>query len=512
MQGMIVQCKLIANRSDYDRKLDVELQNKHPLKVLFVSPEVSPFARTGGLGEVVGSLPLALEKTGVDVRILCPLHKCCKDLPIKILKKNIIFNNGTSKITSKIGILAEGKYAIPVYFLINDLLFDRNGIYSDKQGNYPDNSLRSFVLCHAASQIETVTKWKPDIVHAHDWMASATCAYINAKQERSKSKSQGSLLTIHNLEHQGVFTHHDFKKSGLPEKYWGIDGFEHHRSLNLLKGGIQHADKISTVSPTYAKEIRTSEHGQNLEESLCFRGADLVGILNGIDTDIWNPMTDSVIPHPIDPCNPVTGKEKCKEAILKGFNLSNQDAPLFGVVSRLYYQKGLDLLLGVLPEIMSNNEATFIILGSGEKEQEDGFLQMFKSFPGKIGVKIGFDDILARKIFAGSDFFLMPSRFEPCGLAQQYAMRYGSVPIGRKTGGLSDTIVSRTEKKNASNGYLFEKADQNSLKSVIFQALEDWSEKKTYSKIQNRAMEVPCSWEVAAQKYAELYSWISPNK
>ncbi|NBU86641.1 MAG: glycosyltransferase, partial [Verrucomicrobia bacterium] len=316
-------------------------------------------------------------------------------------------------------------------------------------------------------------------------------------------------LTIHNLEHQGVFTHEDFLESGLPLKYWAMDGFEHHGRLNLLKGGIQHADKISTVSPTYAKEIRTVENGQNLEECLRFRGADLVGILNGIDEEAWDPLTDASIPHPISPSAPSMGKKKCKESILKEFKLSFPNKPLLGVVSRLYEQKGLDLLLSALPEILKSTDATFIILGSGAEDQENGFLDMAKTYPEKIAVKIGFDDALARRIFAGSDFFLMPSRFEPCGLAQQYAMRYGSVPIARKTGGLADTIRPRTDESKDHTGYLFDKADKISLAHAIKQACDDWRSEEFYSEMQTRTMQISCSWELAAQKYAQLYNWIS---
>lgn len=479
------------------------------MKVLFVSPEISPFARTGGLGEVVGSLPFALKRAGIDVRVLCPRHRCCKSLPIRILTKEITFKHKSKDVTSKLGVLNDKKYPIPIYFLINDHLFDREGIYADQNGNYPDNCLRAFVLSHAACELEKVTRWKPDILHAHDWMAAPTCGYLNAKQEKiSKLNPQGSLLTIHNLEHQGVFTHEDFLESGLPLKYWAMDGFEHHGRLNLLKGGIQHADKISTVSPTYAKEIRTVENGQNLEECLRFRGADLVGILNGIDEEAWNPLTDTSIPHPIDPSAPSVGKKKCKESILKEFELSFPSKPLLGVVSRLYQQKGLDLLLSALPEILKSTDATFIILGSGAEDQEKGFLKIAEAYPKKVGVKIGFDDTLARRIFAGSDFFLMPSRFEPCGLAQQYAMRYGSVPIARKTGGLADTIKPRTDESKDHNGYLFDKADKISLTHAIKQACDDWGPEEFYSEMQTRTMQISCSWELAAQKYAQLYNWI----
>ena len=479
------------------------------MKVLFVSPEVSPFARTGGLGEVVGSLPTALKNVGVDARILCPLHGCCKSLPIRVLKEEIVYQAGKENIRSQVGILEENHFEVPVYFLINETLFGREAIYADEKGDYRDNCLRSFTLSQAATQIEKVVKWKPDILHAHDWMAAATCAFLNAKRTKTKTThAQGSVLTIHNLEHQGAFSYQDFKKSGLPETFWGMDGFEHHGELNLLKGGIQHADKISTVSPTYANEIRTTTHGQNLEESLKFRGADLVGILNGIDQNSWNPMTDQVIPAMINPDNPAPGKKECKVNLVEEFNLNDLNTPLFGVVSRMHHQKGLDLLISKLPEILSKKNASFAILGSGSDEQELGFSKLADKYPDLLGVRIGFDDTLARKIFAGTDFFLMPSRFEPCGLAQQYAMRYGSVPIARDTGGLSDTIIARREKKSESTGYLFANAHPNALLEAINSAINDWEEKKQYLEMQKRTMNTPCSWDVAAKKYRNLYQWV----
>jgi starch synthase len=479
------------------------------MKVLFVSPEVSPFARTGGLGEVVGSLPMALNEAGVDTRILCPLHECCNALPYKTLDGEIVFNKGKTKLKSQIGVIDRSLSEVPIYFLINEKLFNRKGIYADDKGNFSDNCLRAFVLSHAATQIEKVTKWKPNILHAHDWMAASTCAYLNAKQSKKKSpKLQGSVLTIHNLEHQGVFGYNEFKESGLPQSYWGVDGFEHHGTLNLLKGGIQHADKISTVSPTYANEIRTKAHGQNLEESLNFRGADLLGILNGIDQETWNPMTDKLIPSTYSSDNPLPGKQVCKEDLIEEFKLANKNAPLIGVVSRLYHQKGLDLLLSILPKMLAQDGASFIVLGSGDDTQEKGFSELADLYPDRIGVKIGFDDTLARRIFAGTDFFLMPSRFEPCGLAQQYAMRYGSIPIARDTGGLSDTIIASSKEKELSTGYLFQDAKPDLLLQSINLAMSDWMDKSYYLNMQKRAMRSPSSWNFAAEKYKALYNWI----
>ena len=273
-------------------------------------------------------------------------------------------------------------------------------------------------------------------------MAAPTAAYLNQLSFGKKVRKIGkSVLTIHNLEHQGVFSQRDFVLSGLPPEYSGIDGFEHQGSMNLLKGGIQHADKITTVSPTYASEVRTKAFGQGLEESLKYRGADLVGILNGIDQDSWNPQRDPALPSPIDPLDPSAGKKACKRSLLEEMKLPpGSKAPLFGVVSRLYRQKGLDLLLRILPSLMSNSRPTSLYWGVA-KGKKSRLFGNWRAYPSRIGVFIGFDDGLARRIFAGTDFFLMPSRFEPCGLAQQYAMRYGSLPIGRRTGGLADTII-----------------------------------------------------------------------
>ena len=274
------------------------------------------------------------------------------------------------------------------------------------------------------------------------------------------------------MEHQGVFPKETFLLSGLPKEFLGIEGFNHFNSMNLLKGGIQHADKITTVSPTYAGEIRTEEYGHGLNECLEYRGADLVGILNGIDEDAWNPKTDTALKEKLVISNLNAGKNANKLALTNQMNLPlNHEVPLFGAVSRLYHQKGLDLLFEILPEFIARTNAQFVILGSGDEQQEKTLQKLTLKYPENIGSLIGFDDTLARRIFAGSDFFLMPSRFEPCGLAQQYAMSYGSIPIGRKTGGLADTIIDFSKNEKNSNGFLFEKPNKDQLTKVINKAI-----------------------------------------
>ncbi len=479
------------------------------MKVLFVSPEVNPLVRTGGLGDVVGSLPLALYKLGIDVRIVCPFFRSCKKLELQSLPQKITIRIRNQPITASFRQTNLGKSRVPVYLVDIPSFFDREGIYSDQKGDFPDNSQRAFALCQAAMQLAGAIRWQPDIIHAHDWMAAPVCAYANAVRSKSKGKTNlRTVLTIHNLQHQGVFSYDDFVTSGLPQSFWGMDGFEKNGSLNLLKGGIQHADKITTVSPSYASEIRTIEYGCGLEGSLQYRGADLVGILNGIDYEMWDPQRDDALPKPINPNRPKAGKLASKISLLEELKMGfSPDSPLFGVVARLYDQKGVDLLIDLLPRIMDESDASFAILGSGDPSEEQAILELSSSFPNRIGSLIGFDDSLARRIFAGSDFFVMPSRFEPCGLAQQYAMRYGSLPIARKTGGLADTIVSFSQGESKSNGFLFNHSSAEDLWGAIQQALNVYANKRKLSQMRKNAISRNCGWDHAAEQYLQTYQW-----
>ena len=482
------------------------------MKVLFVSPEVGPIVRAGGLGDVVGALPLALGQLGIDVRVLCPLHRECADLNAETLPGSIKLKLGSTRFSCRLQESKLGNSNITVYLLENKSLFDRPGIYADENGDYQDNPLRCFALCNAAMWLEKITGWSPDIFHSHDWMAASLPAYLNA--DRSVKKKSRSVLTIHNLEHQGVFDEKFFSSSGLPTAFAGIEGFNHYNSMNLLKGGIQHADKITTVSPTYSEEIRTQHYGQGLEKCLQYRGADLIGILNGIDENSWNPETDPALEEKISPTEPEYGKNANKIALLKEMRLPDEvESPVFGVVSRLYHQKGLDLLADSLPELISHSPGSkYLILGSGDVEEEKKFQALADQFPQNISVFIGFDDGLARRIFAGADFFLMPSRFEPCGLAQQYAMRYGTIPVVRKTGGLADTINDLNNNHRSPNGFLFVESTCESLINVIHRAIELYRKPDLFKKIRQNCLNSSCSWDLAAKKYLEVYDWALKEK
>ncbi len=479
------------------------------MNVLFVSPEVNPLVRTGGLGDVVGSLPLSLKKLGIDVRVICPLHRECKEIESHALDPGITVDLNNEPMEASIRQAKLGDDNIPAYLIDLPHFFDRAGIYSDENGDFQDNAQRAFALCQAALELEKVIGWRPHIIHAHDWMAAPVCGYLNALQmELPEASKIRSVLTIHNLQHQGVFSYEDFLSSGLPDSSWAMDGFEKDGSLNLLKGGIQNADKITTVSPTYAQEIRTPAYGCGLETSLQYRGADLIGILNGIDQGNWNPQKDNSLTHSISPSRPKAGKLACKADLLNKFNLdSNLEAPLFGVVSRLFEQKGLDLLIEILPQLMAETHASFAILGSGSAAEEQAFRDLSSSFPNRIGSFIGFDDGLARKIFAGSDFFLMPSRFEPCGLAQQYAMRYGSLPIARRTGGLADTIETQKDGAKQPNGFLFTEPTPKALWIAVKEAIEVFANNRKFTQMRKNALSKKCDWDEAAKEYINTYNW-----
>ena len=479
------------------------------MKVLFVSPEVSPLARTGGLGDVVGALPSALRNTGLDIRILCPLHRgALKGLESKRLEGSLRFRVGSRRRSCRVVETCLPRTDVPVYLLEHKGLFNRPGLYAGPRGDYQDNAERSLVLCRAALELQVVTGWSPDVYHAHDWMAAALPAYLNAASVIENRTPSASVLTIHNLEHQGIFSSEAFALSRLPNSYFRADGFEHYGRLNLLKGGIQHADKITTVSPTYAEEIRSELHGHALHPSLDFRAADLVGILNGIDEDAWNPRDDLALPKPFCPDTVETGKQACRTALSKEVGLPHiSSLPLFGAVSRLYWQKGLDLLAKALPKLLERSDLQLILLGSGDPALEKKFSNLAKRFPKKIAVRIGFDDDLARRIFAASDFFVMPSRFEPCGLAQQYAMRYGALPVARRTGGLADTVRDPKEYPQAANGFLFDKTTETSLAMALRQAAKIHAKPETLARMRRNAMDRKASWKDASDRYAEVYRW-----
>ena len=470
------------------------------MKVLFVSSEVDPLAKTGGLADVASSLPKALKKLGVDVRIIIPYYnKFVEGKGFEFEKTNIRFSINLD------GIPREGEYFktelvqdLPVYLLRNDDFFDRENLYGTPEGDYSDNHLRFAFLDYGVFEFIKHSGFIPDVIHINDWQTGLIPLLRLKKYYGINSKI---LLTIHNLAYQGLFPREILSEIGLNMDVFHVEGVEFYGKVNFLKAGIVYSDAINTVSPTYAKEIQTEEYGHGLEGILRKRQDRLYGILNGLDYEVWDPATDKDIYFNYSAENALEGKRKNKEELLKETGLKGGEKPLVGIVSRLAQQKGFDLF----PEIMENLlklDLNMIVLGSGDKTYQEMFEDFSRKF-GSLYVKIGFDPVLARKIYAGCDMFLMPSRYEPCGLGQLISMRYGTVPVVRKTGGLKDTVV---DVEQGGYGFVFEEYSPRKFFDTVSRAVNFYySNRKEWANIVRKIMQLDFSWSASANKYLNLY-------
>jgi len=424
------------------------LRTVRALKILFVTPEVEPFVKVGGLADMVGALPKELAKLGHDVRIVCPAYGSVKRIgEWRALPEPLGVEGGPGTMWARTWETVLPGSAVPVYFLENNDFFARPEVYTSPWGACEDNDLRFAFLSRASLTLCQQLNWIPDVIHGHDWTTGLLPMMLNTTLRHTPLGRAATIFTIHNLEHQGY----------SPERlmdFARIDRVEFHRDqlaaygmVNLMKTGLYHSTKLTTVSPTYANEIKTADGGFGLDATLRFRAGDLVGIVNGIDNDAWNPATDRALPANYSAAD-LAGKAVCKARLQAHFGLEvNPKVPLFGVVSRLASQKGLDLLAEELPAIMELMRVQIVLLGNGDARLENTFRWGNQAFRGSFGAHIGFDGNLARLIQGGSDFFVMPSRSEPCGLTQMYAMRYGTVPVVRATGGLMDTVQNYVEGK-----------------------------------------------------------------
>lgn len=473
-------------------------------KVLFISSEAYPLIKTGGLADVAGSLPNALLKQGEDVRLLIPAYPAVFE---KI--KKFKFKASTSYYFQDVEVL-EAK--LPgtniITWLVNcPAAFDRSGgPYSDENGNeWHDNAQRFAIFCHTAVDIaldKLQLNWIPDIVHCNDWQSGLVPALLSLHNNRP-----ATIFTIHNLAYQGVFGHEAYAELSLPPLLWHMEGLEFYGNFAFIKGGIAYADRITTVSPNYAKEILDPEYGYGLDGLLNHRSKDLIGILNGIDTKQWNPGTDELIKQKYNRRS-LDKKIVNKTTLQTEYNLTeNTNIPLIGMVSRLVSQKGLDIILESLDQILTL-PVQFIILGSGDTYYESQLADYAKSHPDKFSLMIGYNETLAHKIEAGSDIFLMPSMFEPCGLNQIYSLRYGTLPVVTPVGGLYDTVIDATEetlKNNTANGFIMDDKSSTSLISTVKRAIEFYSQTDTWRRMQLTAMSKNYSWDKSATKYIALY-------
>jgi len=457
------------------------------MKILFCASEVVPFAKTGGLADVAGSLPLYLKKLKTDVRVCLPKYSS-----IKI--------DGTKAKLGK---------DIPVYFIENDNYFARPSLYGTAQGDYPDNLDRFSFFSKSVLELLKKENFKPDIIHCNDWQTALIPVYLKTIYKNDPFYSGiKTIFTIHNMAYQGTFSKDEYFKLGLGWEYFNMEYLEFYGMINLMKGGLVFSDFITTVSPTYSKEIQTPEFGCKLEGVLSRRKDFLTGIINGIDYDEWNPMADKEL---VKKYSHLSSKDKVynKISLQKECGLPvKPDTPLLGVVGRLAHQKGFDILAEKISEICEQ-DLQFVLLGTGDEVYHKIMQDIAKKYPGKTSINIKFDNTLAKKIYASSDMFLMPSRYEPCGLGQMISLRYGTIPIVRKTGGLADTIVEFDPKTKDGNGFIFEDYCSDELFNTIKRALGVYRNKKIWQVLVKHAMEYDFSWGNSAKEYIKLYKKVA---
>ena len=483
-------------------------------KILFVASEAYPLVKTGGLGDVLYSLPHAVHARGADVRLLLPGYRALLRQLEQVRIVGWIDVRGAEGIDSaRILETRHPDYAFPLWVVDCPPLFDRPGNpYVNANGqDWLDNAERYTVFSRVAALLALDSLdlgWKPDVVHAHDWQTGLVAAFLAEHPGRPKT-----VFTIHNLAYSGYFPHGDFVRLQLPSHWWSPEGVEFHGGLSMLKAGIVYADAITTVSPTYAAEICTPEFGYGLDGLLLSRSYKLHGILNGIDTRLWDPHTDARLPAHYSAARIQPGKRRNKQALLGRFLPAVDDAmlaaPLLGLVGRLVEQKGIDWVLAAIPVLLAESDARFVLLGSGQVSYEQKLTRLAKQHPDRVFVEIGYDESLAHLIEAGADMFLMPSRFEPCGLNQMYSLRYGTPPIVYKTGGLADTVVDADEDALAdasANGFVFKSPDTAGFLEAIRRALDLYRQAPRWRRLQQTGMQQSFDWSDSAAHYLDLYS------
>lgn len=478
------------------------------LRILFVASECTPYAKTGGLGDVVAGLSKTLRRMGHDARVVLPLYASIDRAKFGIQFESPCCVHRGNKEEQWIGLhTATLENRVPVWFVDCDRFFGRPGIYHDSSGEYGDNAFRFALLSRAAMQICKDQSFIPDVMHVHDWPTALVAVFLKtADRILSPLSNTASVLTIHNVGYQGHCHVSAFPYIGVGWEHYTPDIFEDHGKINLLKAGIHFADALTTVSPTHAREILDPVGGMGLAPYLNNRRDDLFGILNGADYEQWNPETDKLIPARFS-ANDLTGKTICKSSLQQRFNLEQRaEWPLFGIVSRFAQQKGFDLLANALPRALSSMYFQLVVLGTGDHHTEDFFRWLQAAYPGRVGAHIGFSNELSHLIEAGSDFFLMPSLYEPCGLNQMYSMKYGTLPVVRATGGLDDTVQNYNERTGEGTGFKFVAPTDSALYDTIGWAVSTWFDRPHHiAQLRRQAMAQEFSWKMSAQKYVEVY-------
>jgi starch synthase len=467
--------------------------------------EVAPLAKTGGLGDVLGALPRALQQSGVRTTVVMPAYSAVRQSGCVLEPTGweiaVPVSNRTVTATVLRTQLADG---VPVYCIEADAYFARPGLYGTSAGDYPDNAER-FVFFSRAVLALLAHIDVPDVLHVHDWQAALALAFLRVDAARYPHLGAvRGVVTIHNIGYQGQFWHHDWHLLNLDWSHFTPDGLELYGHINFLKGGVVFADAVTTVSPTYAREIQTPEYGYLLDGVLRHRRDVLSGILNGVDYDEWDPARDALIAARYSAAD-LSGKARCKAALQTQMGLAVEpQVPIIGIVSRLAEQKGLDLVAQIAPSLLER-QVQIVILGKGDPRLESIFGDLARQHPEWVAARIGFDNRLAHQIEAGSDLFLMPSRYEPCGLNQMYSLRYGTIPIVRATGGLADSVIDADADPLHGNGFQFGEYSDSALLACVDRALRAYRQPHAWGALMQRAMRADFSWQRSASQYRELY-------
>ena len=483
------------------------------LRVTSIASEIVPLAKTGGLGDVGGALPPALESIGCHCNAFLPAYRSAMNCGLPIETTDLFFSVPVADqpVSCRILKTCLPHSSVDVYLIDQPKYYDRAGLYGDSHGEYRDNCERFSFFCRATIEAIERLNLRPDIVHCHDWQAGLIPAYMDARLGNYHwMQSAVSVMTIHNLAYQGRFWHLDMPLTGLDWKYFNWEQLEYYGDLNLMKSGLVFADSLTTVSPTYAKEILRPEHGCGLDSILLNRKSDLIGIVNGVDYRQWNPADDPHLVANYDVQSWQTGKAECKQALQNELGLEQvPNVPLIGIVSRLAGQKGWDLIIPLLRRWLPRQDVQWAVLGTGEKKYEEELQNLAAMYPGKIASVLGFSESLAHRIEAASDLFLMPSRYEPCGLNQLYSLKYGCVPVVHATGGLVDTVVPTTEQtlqQGEATGFVFDDFSDQGLEKALLEALDFYHHRRQqWSQIVTSGMLGDWSWQKSAHKYRDLY-------
>ncbi|MBI2930026.1 MAG: glycogen synthase GlgA [Planctomycetes bacterium] len=461
------------------------------MRIGIVTPEVAPFSKTGGLADVCGALPVEFARLGHEVAVISPLYRSARAHGLDPTPLRVRVPLGSNGVEASV--FRSGHH----FFIDHPPFYDREGFYGTARGDYEDNAARFTLLSKGALELLRALDWRPDVLHVHDWQTALVPVYVKT---RAKDAFAGvkTVLTVHNLAYQGLFWHLDMSLFGLDWSLFTWKQLEFYGKVNLLKGGLVFADAVTTVSPTYAREIQTPELGGGLDGVLRERASSVVGILNGADYSVWDPSTDRHLAANYSP-QAMQGKARCKEALQRRARLPvRPDAPIFAMIGRLVQQKGFDLVVEAA-ELLVQLDVQIVLLGSGDPRFLLPLQRLGRLYGDRLSMEVAFDEAYAHQIEAGADFFIMPSRFEPCGLNQLYSLRYGAVPVVRRTGGLADTIV------DGKTGIVFDAYETEALVEAMQRALALYADRSRYRAVQRAGMEQDFSWSVSARKYLELF-------